>query len=384
MLMIRNRSYGAAVATSPLDVSSSAEDDDIDPLDSARTNRSHSNNNRRKRGTTARTVLAFFYHHAQTAGFKWRLLIGLVVAIVLVVVHESFYYLALNILVRRLPGPPYFGRPSLSSSRTTTDASKGSEMAIVSLHKGGGYKFAGYLGTWLDGNKAQYAARYGYRYFNQDDFRNVMLSDYPSPTWQVLSDYNDDPLVKQLEKLRFLLSIFQRYNDTELRYVLWLDGDAVIANPSIALEDRVTELEHQWWQRQVSGKINTNDNQMLFAWTSDGSRQDTGVILLRNCAATRALMAAALQDTARHTTPRATHDEVFFADRESVVRTVQANTTYRDGQLLLTENIARRLQSRVSGASKSSSVLYQPGDWILHLPHHHSRLEVLISLVRWL
>ena len=128
---------------------------------------------------------------------------------------------------------------------------------------------------------------------------------------------------------------------------------------------------------------------MLFAWSSDGPRPDTGVMLLRNCAATRALLAAALQDTVRHTKQRATPDEVILADRESVVRTVQANATYRDGQLLLTENIARRLQSRVSGgglgASKSSSsLLYQPGDWILHLPHHHSRLDVLISFVRWL
>jgi galactosyl transferase GMA12/MNN10 family len=388
--MIRNRIHHGADGTAPLEMGA----DGSFPVVPATTERRSAKATSSQHNKSRRTKTMF-----ATTTYLRSTLLRWVVAIftVFLLVHESLYYLVLNILVRNsVPGTPYLGiahQPgavptipgpgdkTTNTSTATTTTTPG-QLAVVSLHRG--YKFAGYLGTWLDGNKAQYAARHGYRYFNQDDFDQTVnsVSAWPwssssSSSFQSLrlSKWQSSVYDRRVkfDKLRFLWSIFQRYPETEVQYALWLDGDTVIANPNVTLEDRIAEFEHQLLQRH-----NNNKNPvLLLAWTSDVQGPNTGVVLLRNCATMRTLLATALQDTPQHTWSDAT-----FADQASVMRAIQANATvYRDGQLLLTEMLGRRLQSRVRGLP--SSLLYEPGDWILHLPYHN-RLEMLSSLVQWL
>jgi galactosyl transferase GMA12/MNN10 family len=389
--MIRNRIHHGADGTAPLEMAADGSFPGI-PSTTERRSVKATSSPPRTPGKIRKTMFARTTNLRSTL-LRW----ALAIFTVFLVVHESLYYLVLNVLVRSsLPGTPYLGiahhqgavppapgDKTRNTSTATTTTTPG-QMAVVSLHRG--HKFAGYLGTWLDGNKAQYAARHGYRYFNQDDFDRTVnsASSWPWP-WPSSSSSQSLRLSKwqssvydrrvKFDKLRFLWSIFQRYPETEVQYALWLDGDTVIANANVTLEDRIAEFEHQLLQRHNNN--NKENPELLLAWTSDGQGPNTGVVLLRNCATMRTLLATALQDTPQHTWADTT-----FADQASVMRAIQANATvYRDGQLLLTELLGRRLQSRVRGPP--SSLLYESGDWILHLPNHN-RLEMLYSLVQWL
>jgi len=97
---------------------------------------------------------------------------------------------------------------------------------------------------------------------------------------------------------------------------------------------------------------------------------NAGVLLLRNAPITRDLIRAALW----------THDDTeyyrTFTDQASLTAAIGANASYTECALLLRpgdddDDEARLLQSRLRRWS-----LWEPGDWILHLPNHN-RWEML-------
>jgi galactosyl transferase GMA12/MNN10 family len=334
------------------------------PLDSVPLVASKKTNGRERRGNGA-GLSAFV--SAVVATPRVKLVFALLLLVL--VLHESVYYYVLNQRVN-LPGTPYFGLSSKALLRTTpTDSHNNASMAIFSLHRS--YKFAGYLGTWLNGNKALYAARHGYQYFHQDHFAAVADMTTGKASLPPLSPWQSATTDRRIkyDKLRFIWYILE--HNRNVQYGLWLDGDTVVANADIAMEDRINELEQQW--QETTTRLD-KDQSLLFVWTRDGNGPNAGVMLLRNCAETRDFLLSSLRDTAHHT--RA--DETFL-EQSSMTRTVEHNATYRDGQLLLSGNRNRQLQSRVRGPADG---LYQPGDWIIHLPNHN-RVEFLFSLVRW-
>jgi galactosyl transferase GMA12/MNN10 family len=222
------------------------------------------------------------------------------------------------------------------------------EAAVVSLHRG--YKFHGHLGHYLEESKRRYARIWGYAYANQQTFRQLLTSSsgIPTQSWH---------LPKYYDKLRFLLVILRDYPN--LQYVLWMDGDALVTNPQVILQERA---------RLFVG-LHAN-KECCLVWGKD-SMPNAGVMLLYNTALTRALLTQALTD------PRDKHPLVdTFYDQASLMGAIRVNQTYQDCTLLLQDNYLRLLQSRTRRWS-----LYRPSDWILHLPNHN-RYELVTDLAK--
>jgi hypothetical protein len=96
-------------------------------------------------------------------------------------------------------------------------------------------------------------------------------------------------------------------------------------------------------------------------------------MLLYNTPVTQALLTQAL--TNPHDLDKNPLLDTFF-DQASLMGAIQANQTYQDCTLLLQDKDLRLIQSRTRRWS-----LYQPNDWILHLPNHN-RNELVADLAK--
>jgi mannosyl-oligosaccharide alpha-1,2-mannosidase len=257
-------------------------------------------------------------------------------------IHEIFYYWCLNRLDLGFPASPS-RVPSKSLSVTHTS------VAVVSLHRG--IKFAGYLGGWLSEQKHKYARFQGYSYFDERAFPSDESQLVPLSPWQ--QEYKRRI---KFDKLRYILYLMETYPNLE--YLFWLDADAIVTQATISIHDRI-----QQFQSRKQGDF-------CFAWSEDG-KPNTGVILLTNTPVTRQLVRTSLSTFS---------ETQVFMDQASFTNTVKANATYSSCQVLLTGDESRLMQSRVRGRK---SLLWKPGDWVLHLPNHN-RLEILNSLYKWL
>lgn len=223
--------------------------------------------------------------------------------------------------------------------------------AIVSLHRG--YKFHGHLGEYLEESKRRYAHQWGYAYANQQCFSQLPTSTIPTQPWH---------LPKFYDKLRFLLWILRDYPNLTL--VLWMDGDALVTNPEISLEDRANKVFPSLHSFSATRKF------MCMVWGQD-NMPNAGVMLFYNTPVTRALLTQALEDP--HNLQKNPLLDTFF-DQASLLGAIQSNQTYTECTLLLKDDFLRLLQSRTRTWS-----LYRPGDWILHLPNHN-RFELVRDL----
>lgn len=247
---------------------------------------------------------------------------------VTILVHECYYFTILNGISIPLL---HLARPSNVHV---------ARIAVVSMHRG--TKFVGYLGRWLRSTKQSFAAQHSYAYLDEMPPESSL---YPLAPWQRAKAIYFD-------KLRMLLHILETYENLE--FVLWLDGDAVVANPRISIENKISNM--------------TNNSSFCMIWTSDSTGPNAGVLLLANSAETRAFLRESLSFVPK--------DKVF-ADQAALTEIAASNPTYSNCIIRLSHSTL--LQSRVRGKKG----IYKPGDWILHLPNHN-RWELLRSLSSWL
>jgi len=298
--------------------------------------------NKRNKSATA----SYFVRCGCSArAFGVSLALGLVLTAAL---HEAFYYAMLyhtNVAAGFLPSSSSSYRHQSASVSLAT-----AQIAVVSLHSG--FKFAGILGRWLVHNKAAYAQRHGYAYV--DHFGNI-----PDAQLAHLDAWQQERRV-YFDKLRYLLYLCRRY-DTNLEYLLWLDGDAVVTNPDVGvLQDRVP-LFDEMFAASTAGQ--QQQQPWCFVWARDALSPNAGVLLLRNSVALQTFLETAIR----------TYDiNDPFLEQTSLRITLDKNCT----PLLLSVSDSRFLQSRTRGLQ---SLIYQPGDWILHLPNHN-RWELVWDL----
>jgi mannosyl-oligosaccharide alpha-1,2-mannosidase len=276
----------------------------------------------------------------------------LILLLLLLSLHEYHYSETLH----RIDIPTlYLARPSDITVATT---------AVVSMHRG--VKFVGSLGGWLRSTKQAYAARHSYAYYDAMPSAEVDLMVPLSDTWH-------QERIIYFDKLRVLLFVLERYPN--LRYVLWLDGDAVVTEPKRSVEETVKRLV----------VVNNNKNDLCMIWAKDAMGPNAGVFVLQNTPTTRELLKASLSFIPQ--------DEKF-ADQAALIETIHSNQTYQDCAVLLGDDDTNKKNDAASASFSSSSTmlqsrvrgprkfLYHDGDWILHLPNHN-RWELLQSLSKW-
>lgn len=268
--------------------------------------------------------------------------ISLLLALLLITIYaldRIWVYLSLSSYPRYLP------------HRTATIPIHRAKIAVVSIHEG--FKYHGRLGQFLRNNKQTYAGAYGYSYADTFPAENELAP----LQWQL-----QENRAVYYKKPRFLLRLMEKY--TNLEWLLWIDGDAIVTQPYISIEDRIEQFE----------SMHTGTEDICLVWAED-SQPNAGVLLFRNSPTGRALLKRALN------TWDDTDEFRKFTDQASLTAAVQNNSTYHECQLLLRtgrgeQSQSTLLQSRVRGPS---SWTWQPGHWILHLPNHNY-LELLSSL----
>ena len=349
--------------------------------------------------------------------------------ILLVAVHEAFYYI---ILYHWIDLPVVVTSSSSSSSSSSTQSNNATSIAIVSLHRG--MKFAGILGTWLTQNKAAYATAFqqrqqpphannNYAYFHQDYFASLLLQVQKQQQQQNLLE-TLDPWQEEVyhrrvkfDKLRFLLYICKQFPNLE--YILWLDADAVIVEPAVDIRERVAIFDQafisaQQQQQQTHAAAATtttgtttgttttthsNTNKWCFVWAQDMISPNSGVLLLRNSVALQSFLKTSLHtynpqqrfmDQASMLTVLKQQQQLQQQQQATKNNTTQkvltctpllleANNHHNNKRTVVTSTAtinSRLLQSRVRGPPW---LLYQPGDWIVHLPNHN-RWELVWAL----
>jgi galactosyl transferase GMA12/MNN10 family len=303
-------------------------------------------------------------------------------------------------------------RAAAGGTQVTTAAAA----AVVSLHRGP--KFWGYLGRWLASTKAAYAHRHGYAYYGEWQF-----PDEDSSLLEHLSVWQQLPRRKMMyDKLRYLLYIMtmeeHQHPNTKknLTYILWIDGDAVVTNPAIPIEDVVEQVQSLHdnnsdtrRHRLGNGSDSTHERRVApwcVARSADGMGPNSGILLFHNTDTGRALLRTALHtthsssdyynhvdDSNNNNNNNSTYDSGpaaaaagteselefdLFTDQTSLTVAIRQNATYRDCAVLLEQDQARLLQSRVRGPAE---LLWHNGDFILHMPNHN-RWELLRTLLR--
>jgi len=278
-------------------------------------------------------------------------------------------------------------------------------VAIVSLHRS--WKFSGYMGWWLDANKAAYASKHGYAYLNQNWFPKEE-DLFPLSSWQ-----REGKRQLIYDKQRYLLYMMARHRSLE--YFLWIDGDCVVTGPHIKVEDRLrlfngmhlnnsrarkleeacssrcqprSELENACWRDCVRMKRLALEQRMYcndadaagdchacLIWGVDGMGPNAGVMLLRNTALTRSLLEVGLSTF--HVTQQ-------FTDQDLLKSALRANSTYDNCVLCLNGQDMRLLQSRSPLRRVAMRYQWMPGDWLLHLPNHNRNeiVEVLETVLQ--
>ena len=231
------------------------------------------------------------------------------------------------------------------------------KIAIVSIHQG--FKFHGSLGQFLRDSKRSYAGLHGYAFVDEshplpDEYTNNL------PEWMKVSN-------RAVYYKNLVLGLYLMEKHSNLDWFLLIDGDAVITQPYLSIEDRIEDFTAL---HQSSSDHQDHGNPPLsFVWAED-SMPNSGVILIRNVPTGREYLKAALNTW---------EDNDFFrsfADQSSLIRAGQLNQTFADSALLLKKHSSTLLQSRVRGPASGR---WKPGHWILHLPNHNY-LELLSSL----
>ena len=226
-------------------------------------------------------------------------------------------------------------------------------IAIISIHEG--FKFHGSLGQFLRDSKRSYAGLHGYAFIDEtfplpDDNNNNEL-----PDWMKVGNRK-----VYYKKLRLILFLLEKYNN--LDWVMLIDGDAIITQPFISIEDRLEKFQKEYHKVQ-------QNHELSFIWAAD-SQPNSGVLLVRNVPIGREYLKTALNTWEENDFFKS------FTDQSSLIRAAQLNRTFSDSTLLLQNEQAILLQSRVRGPTTG---LWRPGHWILHLPNHNY-LELLSSL----
>ena len=342
---------------------------------------------------------------------QWVVPMALGSLLLVLVLQEGLYLVLLNQLDL---GFPKSRRNILSRDTTTTTTtttitgpppfhlSDQTSIAVVTSHRA--WKFGGYFRTWWTSHKKRYAQLHGYAYFEDLVVPPPTTPPTTSTTFHRLnthSSLHDPPPSRQMEvdKLYSLLYIMETY--PTLQYVLWLDGEALVTQATISIEDRIQlfQQQHKHKQQQkvhhkkhqvITGIADTDaadtaaadeeDEEeyspfcLVWAVQPDSPMPNTGVLLFANTPSTRQLISTTLMTmtTTTTTTTTTTNSE----QTSWLHQTVNSNTTYSSCQILLNDDESRLLQSRIKGKSTTK---WTPGDWILHLPHHN-RLQMLLSL----
>ena len=250
---------------------------------------------------------------------------------------------------------PRYHRLKLVNPAVPIESAK---IAIVTIHKG--WKYHGSLGTFLVNNKESYANLHGYAYADA-----VPDEKYLMPLEQPGMRLHNRPVY--YEKPRFLLHLMEQ--NIRLEWLLWIDGDAIITQPYVSVEERIEEFEKLHRATGSSGKRQLND--LCLAWAED-TMPNAGVLLIRNNPMSRELFRKALDTWVESDTFNS------FTDQASLTAAIDRNITYQGCSLLLSEHRSVLLQSRVRGAANG---LWKSGHWVLHLPNHNY-LELLGSLRR--
>eukprot|EP00571_Detonula_confervacea_P011040 CAMPEP_0172305146 /NCGR_PEP_ID=MMETSP1058-20130122/6471_1 /TAXON_ID=83371 /ORGANISM="Detonula confervacea, Strain CCMP 353" /LENGTH=922 /DNA_ID=CAMNT_0013016637 /DNA_START=347 /DNA_END=3115 /DNA_ORIENTATION=- len=238
------------------------------------------------------------------------------------------------------------------------------KFALVSLQEG--FKYHGSsLGKFLRCNKLSYANLHGYAYTdifpNTKEDEELLLT--PLNPWME----SDEHGAMYYKKLRMLLLLMEKYDNLE--WLLWVDGDAIVTQPHVSIEDRVEEFTKLHHIEKESHTTGMNDgtrgvtHPLALVWVKDSTMPNAGVMLIRNSPPAREYIRKALGTLE--------DGELFrsFTDQASLMESTL---------LLQHGHGSTLLQSRVRGPT---SGLWKPGHWILHLPDHNY-LELLSSLQR--
>ena len=194
-------------------------------------------------------------------------------------------------------------------------------IAILTFAVGADYKRAMEPGM---ASKRAYAARYGYAFHEGGE------------------DVWDRRRPIAWSKIRFIQKYLDAYD-----YVFWTDGDVILTNPDIRLEDLFGMLmpdgKDMVWCRDACG--NLNNGNVFFrgrsAWVRD---------FLDRC--------YAQTDLIHH----------IWWDNAAFIRVFEANASDRD-RIVTVEDPAlfnAYLFGRTNRADDTSCRLYRPGDWLVH------------------
>jgi len=249
---------------------------------------------------------------------------------------------------------PRYHRLKLVNPAVPIESAK---IAIVSIHKG--WKYHGSLGTFLVNNKQSYANLHGYAYADAvPDEKDLMPLEQPAMRLHNRPVYYEKP--------RFLLYLMEQ--NSHLEWLLWIDGDAIITQPYVSVEERIKEFEKL--HRATGSSSKRQLNNLCLVWAED-MMPKAGVLLIRNNPTSRELFRKALDTWVESDTFRS-------FTQASLTAAIDRNVTYQGCSLLLSEHRSVLLQSRVRGAANG---LWKSGHWVLHLPNHNY-LELLGSLKR--
>jgi hypothetical protein len=316
----------------------SSDDDDI-KNGLLRHHYGHQNRRKKSAATTPRCIRV---SHRQTV--SWLLLFITLLLIIILALDKIWVSISLS---------SHPNHKQLAAAVSPLVSIEKARIAIVSIHEG--FKFHGSLGSFLRDSKRSYAGLHGYAFIDET---HPLPDDNNMPEWMKVG-------IRRVyyKKPRMLLYLMEKYSN--LDWLMLIDGDAIVTQPYISIEDRLEEFTAMHHSQQQMH----NNEQLSFVWAED-SMPNSGVILIRNVPTGREYLKAALNTW---------EDNDFFrsfTDQSSLIRAGQANQTFTDSALLLRKEQATRLQSRVRG---SESGLWKAGNWILHLPNHNY-LELLSSL----
>jgi len=283
--------------------------------------------------------------HRPRSNFSWLLFLIGFLLVIIVALDRIWVSISL--------GYSYPNHKQLAKAVSPTVSLDKTNIAIVSIHEG--FKFHGSLGQFLRDSKRSYAGLHGYAFIDEsfplpdDDYNNKL------PDWMKVGNRK-----VYYKKLRLILFLLEKYHN--LDWVMLIDGDAIVTQPYISIEDRLEEFKELYSHKN-------QHNELSFIWAAD-SQPNSGVLLVRNVPVGREYLKAALNTW---------EENDFFksyTDQSSLIRAAQVNQTFSNFSLLLETEQATLMQSRVRGPT---SGLWRPGHWILHLPNHNY-LELLSSL----
>ena len=218
-------------------------------------------------------------------------------------------------------------------------------IAIISIHRG--FKFLP-LGKFLRDSKRSYAGLHGYAFIDEshslpdDEYNNNL------PEWMKVGNramYNKQP--------RILLHLMEKYNN--LDWLMLIDGDAIITQPYVSIEDQLEKFTALHHSQQLSS---SNHHYQPLSFVGEDDSPNSGLILIRNVQTSREYLKTTINSG------------------DNFIRTSQVNRTFTDSALLLKKEQGTLLQSRVRGPASGR---WTPGHWSLHLSNH-SYLEMLSSL----